>query len=194
MRRVLVAIVVLVSFSACSYGELLEFVEGSGGGDLSSPENPPDVQAAGSTTEAESHDEQAKEKVTQALDSDLGIGTRIGLADDAVQLRPADPRYLMYRSWFNLIAGDDDAAFADLELARGLALLVYPGDDADRRYTEFYLDATYAVMTSYPAGSETRDRMEFVYCLVFFKYRSDHGASLLGSAYLDFSAHAELCA
>jgi hypothetical protein len=35
--------------------------------------------------------------------------------------------------------------------------------------------------------------MEMAYCLTFFRYRSDFGSTLLGSAYLDFTAHPELC-
>jgi hypothetical protein len=193
MKRLLLAILVMVSLSACSYGELLEFVEGSGGGDLSSEENPTDVQAAGSTADAKADDEKAKEKITEALDPALGIDVKIGLATDAVQLRPADPRYLMHRAWFHQLAGDKEAAQADLAAARGLARQAYTGDEVERRTAEFYLDATYAVMGTYPDGSEIRDRMETAYCLTIFKYRSDFGSTLLGSAYLDFTAHMELC-
>ncbi|MEX2419544.1 MAG: hypothetical protein WD652_04125 [Acidimicrobiia bacterium] len=195
MKRVIPVFLASLLLSACSYGELLEFVEGSaGGGDLSAPENPTDVQAAGSTTDARSDDEKAQAEITQALDPDLGVGTKIALANDAVQSRPADPRYLMYRSWFNLIAGDEEAAKADLAAAYGLAQEAYGGGPtAERRYAEFYLDATAAVMLTYPEDSETRERMEFVYCIAFFKYREDFGSSLLGSAYLDFKAHQDLC-
>jgi hypothetical protein len=194
VKRLLALILVTASLSACSYGELLEFAEGSeSSGDLTSEGNPTDVQAAGSITEAKSDDEQAKERVAEALDPEVGIGTKIGLANEAVRLRPADPRYMVYRAVFNLLAGDEDAAYADLAAARGLSQEAYPPGEHERRYAESFLDATYGVMRSYPEGSETRERMEFVYCMEISRYRANYGSTLLGSAYLDFTAHPELC-
>ena len=184
----------LLVTSACSFGELLEFVEGSpGGGDLRAPENPIDVQAAGSTVEAKSDDDQAKDKIAEALDPELAIGNKIGLATDAIALRPADPRYLMQRAWFNRIAGDDDAAKVDMAAAFGLAREAYSAEESDRRYAEFYMDATYTIMNSYPADSNIRARMEQVYCVTLFLYRADYASTLLGTAYIDFNAHLELC-
>jgi len=193
-RRVVALLAATLVFGACSYGELLEFVESSAGsGGLTSPDQPLDVQASGSTEEAEKTDEDAKEEITKALDPEVGVGTKIGHAQKAVEARPNDPRYVIYRSWFNLIAGDDEAAKADLGIAYGLTQQNIPASDAERRFAEYYLDATAAIMLTYPEGSETRDRMEFVYCLAMFRYRADFGESLPGAAYLDFTANTELC-
>lgn len=69
----------------------------------------------------------------------------------------------------------------------------YSAEESERRYTEFYLDATYSIMNSYPEDSDTRTRMELAYCTTLFLYRADYGSTLLGTAYLDFSAHLEFC-
>lgn len=193
MRRI--ASVILGSFllASCSYGEMLEFMEGvPGGGDLTSEENPPDVRAVGSATEAERDDGQAKDQIANALDPEIAVGAKISLATDAIELRPADPRYPMYRAVFYMIAGDYDGAIDDYGLAYGLARDAYDGPTAERRYLEFYLDATVATLLPYP-DSETRDRLEFVYCAALSRYRADYSDTLLGSAYLDFTAHPELC-
>jgi hypothetical protein len=195
MRRVIILVLGSVLLFGCSYGEVLEFMEGvPGGGDLSNEENPTDVRAVGSASDARSDDEQAKEQITEALDPQVGIDTKIGRATDAIELRPADPRYPMYRAWFYLIAGDHEAATEDFAMAKGLSEQAYgAGPTAERRYIEFYLDAANAVLLTYPEGSDTRDRMEFAYCLSLFKYREDFGSTLLGSAYLDFTANQDLC-
>lgn len=194
MRRLATILLASMLLAGCSYGEVLEFMEGApGGGDLTSEENPTDVRAVGSVTEGQSDDEQAKEQITNALDPGVGVGTKIGLATDAIGLRPADPRYPMYRAVFNMIAGDFDAAVEDYGLAKGLAEDAYDGPTAERRYLEFYLDATVAVLLTYPEDSETRDRLRYVYCIALSKYQADFSDTLLGSAYLDFTAYPELC-
>lgn len=191
MRRLLLA-ALLVMLSACSYGELLETVEDSGGGDLTSEENPTDVQAAGSITEAKTLDEQAQEKVAESLDPELGIGTKIALANDAIRLRQYDPRYWIHRSWVNALAGDWDARIADLQAAAGLSLVVYGEEEGERRFTEFYLDATLKVMRTYADGSVTRVKMEREYCQTLGDYRTKFGSTALGKTYLVF-APTDLC-
>jgi hypothetical protein len=143
--------------------------------------------------DAEAAEQRATEAITQALEPDTAAGTRIGLASNAIEARPGNPRFWIYRAWFNQLAGDKAAAEADMAQAAGLTTAAHPGDEGRRRMKEHFLDTTLAILRTYPEGSETRNEMVVAYCTNMFAYRASYGDSLLGTAYLDFNVPTDLC-
>src|SRR3990172_4970689 len=195
MRRISMVLGMALVVGACTYGEALEFVEGAGGGtDLTDPAQPPAVRAACSVEEAEDKEQTAREAIQASLDPNAGIGTKIGHVDDAITARPRDPRNHIYRAWWNRLAGDTAASNDDLALAATLTLIHATNDEeAERRFDEHFLDATLAILRTYPTDSDTYARMRGSYCTTLLLYIGAYSESLPGSAYLDFTADTDLC-
>lgn len=196
MRR-LVAILLgaVLVLSACSFEELVDFVNTSGGSDnLTAPEQPKDVQAAGSTEVAKDSEEVAKGEIAVALDPATDPATKVARANAAVLARPGDPRYLIYRAWFNRYNNDSGAALADMRASEGLARANFPDEaEAERRWNEYFLDVTLSIMRSHPEGSETYEYLFEGYCDSLGLYRSKYYGTLAGAAYVDFTAASEMC-
>ncbi len=196
MRR-LVAILLgaVLVLSACSFDELADFVNTSGGSDnLTAPDQPKDVQAAGSTEVAKDSGEVATAEITVALDPNTDPATKVARANAAVLARPGDPRYLIYRAWFNRYNNDSGAALADINASRGLAEANFPDPaEAGRRWEEYFLDVTLSVMRSHSEGSDTYTYLFEGYCDTLRLYRNKYYDTLPGAAYVDFTSATEMC-
>src|SRR3990172_8056042 len=66
-------------------------------------------------------------------------------------------------------------------------------EEAERRFDEHFLDATLAILRTYPTDSDTYARMRGSYCTTLLLYIGAYSESLPGSAYLDFTADTDLC-
>ncbi len=195
--RKLVAILLgaVVVLGACSFDELVDFVNTSGGSDnLTAPEQPKDVQAAGSTDVAKDSQEVATAEIAVALDPNTDPAAKVARANAAVLARPGDPRYLIYRAWFHRYNGDSTSAVADMDASRGLTNANIPNEaEAQRRWDEYFLDVTLSIMRSHLEGSETYDYLFVGYCGALRNYRTQYYSTLAGAAYVDFTAASEMC-
>lgn len=170
-RMAALALAAALLASGCSFAELLEFVDESAQStDLTSPEQPPDVNAAGrSASEAENEDD-ARRLAEQAIEEhDLDA------AEEAKELRPRDPRYPLIKVVL-LVAEGNPAPTSEVALAKALVEAANPGEserELNRISGELYMDALHDLYASYPRGSEQSNKLKAGYCYTLRLYDQD---------------------
>ena len=163
--------------SACSFEELVDFVNTSGAATTSPPlNNPRTFRRLGRPTSPRTVKRWPPPR-SQWRSIPIPMLLPRSRANAAVTARPGDPRYPIYRAWFHRYNGDSTSAIADMDASRGLTNANIPNEaEAQRRWDEYFLDVTLNIMRSHLEGSETYDYLFVGYCGTLRHYRTQYYA------------------
>lgn len=189
-RTVAVALAVALAAGGCSFDELLDWMDDTGGTDLSRSRDAGEQGAGRAGTETDK-EKQARDKITEAIDE-----KDVEKVREARRLRPEDPKYAAYLAAFQIAAGEPwkEAVTSTINLmCRAIGFPDHASaNDVRRRVSEETLDAVHDLLIAYPEGSPERNRLLSHYCPGLDSYQSTYSGPEV-DLYMSISADYGVC-
>lgn len=183
--RVALLVVVLGSV-ACTGPELEEFLDLLKPVDLTQSDKPAE-KAAGASADAVDDTIEAQRALTDALED-----RKPEQLDRAVELRPRDPRFPLYRRTVNWITGNEVDLAPDSERALRFHQEAFAGKPQGvtlRRWREMVIDVHADVLNAYAADPQPARYHNVVsaYCRLLAEYQREYSSQFEGRLYLQFA-------